>query len=190
MLSNYLADRIRDATAWYSHLAEDETSGLPFRSDELKPKLSFFEIFKMYESVDSIAKYQAAIVGDVCLRRNVLLRKSSTDRSKPTMGRILLLDTSSTTFDGLAAESSVGFFDEGDCPPWDFWIDYEIKVTPSSVRGLLSAWIPEKYFEITEEAILVSGGESLYWGSEKHAGFDEAIIRSFVEELERTVFAA
>lgn len=196
MFPNYLADRIRDAAAWYGEFTRDSGSSTVLRSAELKPKLSFFEVFKMCQSVETIAKYQAALVGNVCLRRNILLGERFAGRpisAGNVTGRILVLDTLSSTYDGLAADSSGGIFDESDCPPWDLWIDYEISVaesSPSSVRGLLSTWIPEEFFDIVEEAILVSGGEALCWGSEKHTGLDEATIGAFVKELERTVFAA
>lgn len=196
MLPNYLADRIRDAAVWYGELAQAGDTFTVLRSADLKPKYSFFEVFKMCQSVESIAKYQEALVGDVCLCRSFLIceRKGG----KPvlaynTTGRILVLDTFSSTFDGLAADSSRGFFDESDCPPWDLWIDYEIRIaesSPSNVRGLLSAWIPEEFFEIVEEAIIISGGEALSWGSGKHAGLDEATVGIIVAELGRTVFAA
>jgi hypothetical protein len=193
MLSDYLADRIRDAAVWYN-----ESAGAPltagFRSSALKPKYSFFEVFRMCKSVESVAKYQATLVGDVCLARNVLIRDrhGSNLPIVETIGRLLILDTFSCTYDGLTADSTSGFFDESDCPPWDLWIDYEIRVdsSPRHVRGLLSAWIPQEYFAIVEEAIVVSGGEALSWGSSEHVGLDAVSISAFVEELGRSVFAA
>lgn len=196
MLSDYLADRIRDAVRWYSDTVRHERTSTGLRSSELQPKYSFFEVSRMCQSVESVAKYQAALVGDVCLHRNVILRERHVQQSSPKteiMGRILVLDTFSCTYDGLAADSTDGFFDDGDCPPWDLWIDYEITVAespPRNVRGLLSAWIPKEFFGIVEEAILVSGGEALSWGSEEHVGLDSASISAYIEELGRSVIAA
>jgi hypothetical protein len=196
MLSDYLADRIRDAASWYGDAVRRDKTSAGVRSLELRPKYSFFEVSTMCQSVESVAKYQAALVGDVCLGRNVILRERNAERSglkSEPMGRILVLDTFLCTYDGLAADSTDKFFDDSDCPPWDLWIDYEIDVAESSlrnVRGLLSAWIPEEFFGIVEEAILVSGGEALSWGSEEHVGLDGKSISAYVEELGRSVVAA
>ncbi len=196
MFPDYLADRIRDAATWYGESLRDGGTFTVLRSPELKPTFSFFEVFKMCQSVESVAKYQAALVGDVCLRRNIKVQERFAGKplsAGNTTGRILVLDAFSSTYDSLAADSSGGFFDESDCPPWNFWIDYEFSIaeaSPRHVRGVLSAWIPEEFFDIVDEAILVSGGEALCWGSEKHAGLDAASIGTVVEQLGRTVFAA
>ena len=194
MLSEYLTDRIQDAALWYGDKVRRSTTPPALRSPELKPKHSFFEVFRMCPSVESVAKFQATLVGDVCLARSIRLKDKNRDQlfGDNTIGRLLVLDTFSCTYDGLAADSTGGFFDDGDCPPWDLWIDYEIKTDISSrnVRGLLSAWIPKEYFAVVEEAILVSGGDALSWGSSAHPGFQAESISAFVEELGRSVFAA
>lgn len=194
MLSEYLTARIQDAALWYGDMVRRSTARPALRSPELKPKYSFFEVFRMCQSVESVAKFQATLVGEVCLARSIRLRDRNVDElyGDNTIGRLLVLDTFSCTYDGLASDSTGGFFDDGDCPPWDLWIDYEIKTDVSSrdIRGLLSAWIPKEYFPTVEEAILVSGGDALFWGSSEHPGFQSESISAFVEELGRSVLAA
>ncbi len=194
MLPEYLTHQIQDAALWYGDMVRRSATPPALRSPELKPNHSFFEVFRMGQSVESVAKFQATLVGDVCLARSIRLRDRNKDElcGDNTIGRLLVLDTFSCAYDGLAADSTGGFFDDGDCPPWDLWIDYEIKSDAASrhVRGLLSAWIPKEYFPVVEEGILVSGGEALSWGSSEHRGFQAASISAFVEELGRSVFAA
>jgi hypothetical protein len=63
---------------------------------------SFFEVFRMCKSAESVAKYQAALVGDVCLRRSVLLPQRlavGASADGKTVGRILVIDTFSSMYE-------------------------------------------------------------------------------------------
>ena len=73
---------------------------------------------------------------------------------EPT-GKILEFDISCSMYDCLAYKETNGFFDEGDCPPPEFWIAY--------IGDKLFSYIPKEYLDIANLGVEISMSESLQW---------------------------
>ncbi len=77
-------------------------------------------------------------------------------------GRILISDYLCTVMDGASEVESKGLVDIFDLPPIDTWfyIDKEL--------GLLFSWIPDKFTDLINEAVLVNCVDILQWMNTNH----------------------
>jgi len=75
-------------------------------------------------------------------------------------GKVLVVEYGENIPDGVAEAETESFFDEWDLPPIDTWFynDY----SPLS-GGILFAWIPERFTELTSKAIDVQFLDILHW---------------------------
>ena len=72
-------------------------------------------------------------------------------------GRILLFVPSETLFDGAAQQSSNGFFDVNNVPPWDTWVDF--------VDRAIVCWVPTVLVDAVQMGIDVNPEECIRWAS-------------------------
>ncbi len=84
-------------------------------------------------------------------------------------GKILIAELDSTVIDGASELESKGFIDSNDAPPLDTWF-YLIKY--GRVGKLMFAWIPDKFVELTTNAIMVNCIDCFNW-------MDDLIPNSF-----------
>ena len=82
-------------------------------------------------------------------------------------GRIVLCFPESSNFNALSSDSSNGYLDEHDIPPWDTWIG-QIEISKSEF--LLLAWVPDEFVKLVELGIEVECMGMLYWANSKYWG--------------------
>ncbi|MGY4536795.1 hypothetical protein ACVW0P_001209 [Mucilaginibacter sp. UYNi724] len=74
-------------------------------------------------------------------------------------GRILIAEIDSSVTDGASEAESDGFIDIYDCPPIDTWF-YK---SSNDTGRVFYAWIPERFVELTQNAIDVNALECFTW---------------------------
>ncbi|WP_159018060.1 hypothetical protein [Algibacter sp. L3A6] len=77
--------------------------------------------------------------------------------AKEFKGRILVSEYKCSVTDGASEAESQGLIDIYDLPPIDTWFYLNIK------EGLLFSWIPEKYIDLINNAVLVNCVDILQW---------------------------
>ncbi|QNH63166.1 hypothetical protein [Hymenobacter sediminicola] len=87
-------------------------------------------------------------------------------------GKILVVEHGQNIPDGATEPETSGFFDEWDLPPIDTWF-YNTYSEPNG--GILFAWIPEKFVELTDKAIDIQFLNILHW-FEKPSSWNESVI--------------
>ena len=191
MLDVNFSRRLIETCIWCNSPRVGNVSKVYLRSECLKPKESFFEIFQRTHTLLSTYLDQKRLVDHVCTQRGLCLRENSLDRliieSNLSSGRILFIDTFSTTYDEVAKSASDGFFDESDIPPWDTWVDYVLidsKENYKNPTGILIAWIPETSLEPAEKGLELCIGESLMWGERTSS---TAHLGAIIDEIEATL---
>lgn len=75
-------------------------------------------------------------------------------------GRILVAEYGQNIPDGAVEVETASFFDEFDLPPIDTWF-YNGYSEPRG--GILFAWIPERFIDLTQRAIDVQFLDILHW---------------------------
>lgn len=70
-------------------------------------------------------------------------------------GKWLCFDPSSTMYDELAEEESLGFFDSDDVPPPEFWVCID--------NDLLISFIPSKFLDVANLGVDCCISGSLFW---------------------------
>jgi len=76
-------------------------------------------------------------------------------------GKLLVFFPEISMHDVAAESASNGFFEIGNAPPWDTWVDY-LKVDKNGNQHLL-AWIPPNYIETANRGIEVAPDENILW---------------------------
>jgi hypothetical protein len=99
-------------------------------------------------------------VSQLTRRRSDLLgamNAAPTAMSENTLpqGRLLLYSPMETVTCGASAESSRGFFDGEDAPPWDTWFWYS--------EGTIFSWIPEGLISRAQAGIDANPVECIQW---------------------------
>lgn len=82
------------------------------------------------------------------------------NKSKHCVGDILIAKIDETVIDGASCVMSNGLIDDFDCPPIDSW--FYLNETKANRRFLFS-WIPQKLYELANEAVLVNCVDCLGW---------------------------
>jgi hypothetical protein len=70
-------------------------------------------------------------------------------------GRFLLYYPQENLADGAADQSSNGFFDTNNVPPWDIWVGFS--------DGVLVSWVPPAFIEAADMGIDVNPEECIQW---------------------------
>jgi len=72
-------------------------------------------------------------------------------------GRLLLYYTYDNLADGAAQQSSNGFFDADNIPPWDTWVSF--------YEGVLLCWVPAPLIEAAQMGIDANPEECIRWSN-------------------------
>ena len=103
-------------------------------------------------------------VARLCEKRASLLgarrKLEDADADLFERGRILLFLPQETLFDGAAFESSQGFFDEWNIPPWDTWI--WCTRLPDG-RVVLYSWVPPEFLRLAQQVVSVNPEQCIQW---------------------------
>lgn len=152
-----------EAIAWCNRVLRIGDPAGSLRTASLKPSLVTIEAANAgswnYEVEDPRAE-----VDHLCQKRASLLKAEqilpgrSTDPSEN--GRILLFYPHETLCDGAAYESSKGFFDRWNIPPWDTWFWY---ARLPDQREVLYSWVPEEYEQLAEIGVSVNPEQCIQW---------------------------
>jgi hypothetical protein len=117
---------------------------------------------KLEEWLRTIAPYRPARFAEVFAQQ--LAHKTSavaeTARQVFHPGRILVAEYGQNIPDGAVEVETASFFDEFDLPPIDTWF-YNGYSEPQG--GILFAWIPERFTDLTQLAIDVQFLNVLHW---------------------------
>jgi hypothetical protein len=122
------------------------------RSPELQPTFSLdrFEDDSLWvQAVKEVVTYRARLVAGPAAEHPV---------GDPG-GRFLLYSPSENLACGAAAESSNGFFDMNNVPPWDLWLGFS--------DGTLVSWVPPALIDVASMGIFVNPEECVRW-AESH----------------------
>ena len=152
--------RTDDAKQWCARKAATDSS---LRSIELRPNQSLYDAFKSgNDDCQSILSQKRLVASVTASRHRILKQQGMVNYLSSVPGRLLVVDLGSTMYDGLASNSTNGFYDESDAPPWDTWVGLMM-----AERGaVLIAWIPQEFVDVAERGREVSGGECIHWLAE------------------------
>jgi hypothetical protein len=121
---------------------------------------------------------RVAVVEGLAEERARLLRSAGTypDRWAEDLagGRLLAYDPDGNLFDGAAEESSGGFFDVDNIPPWDTWICYAGERNASTWKpfdSYLISWVPPSFLDLAEQGIWINPEECIVWAGQLEAYF-------------------
>lgn len=158
-----------EAISWCSYALNGAQPGTSLRTPSLKPdRMPVTQVRNTdgtFGYVRTSAEERAESVRRVCNRRATLLSERKlpllaeaipSDRS---LGRLLVCDIESSTWEGLSTGECNGFLDDFDIPAWDTWIDYQS--TPAA--SLLLCWIPLPLVPMLASAIAVNTTACLGW---------------------------
>ncbi len=118
------------------------------RSPELQPTFSLdrFEDDSLWaQAVEEVVTYRARLLSGSAAEHPV----------GATGGRILLYSPSENLACGAAAQSSNGFFDTNNVPPWDLWLGFS--------DGTLVSWVPPALIDVAWMGIFVNPEECVRW---------------------------
>ncbi len=136
----------RAAAQWYDLHWDSLKPRECLRQLELLPEIFAFDHNTTVRNVINDRKWQLA-------------KLKMLSESPKLVGRMLVYEPSLNLADCLAEGETNGLFDSFDCPPWGLWVGY---INNASSNYILS-WIPEQLITLTQSAIEVTCGDSLYW---------------------------
>jgi hypothetical protein len=119
-----------------------------FRSPELKPSFSLDEFgddTKWGKAVGEVVSQRAGFVVGLLDKQSVSYKG----------GRFLLYTPAEDLACGAADQSSNGFFDTNNVPPWDLWLGFS--------DGTLVSWVPPALIDVASMGIFVNPEECLRW---------------------------
>jgi hypothetical protein len=119
------------------------------RSAALEPKSAPSDLrtdTQWEQAVAEVAEQRAKLAADISAPA------CDVDESR---GRLLLYVPTESLMDGAAQNSTKGFFDVDNVPPWDLWIDF-------SDRTLVS-WVPSALEEVAQMGIDVNPEGCIRW---------------------------
>jgi len=118
------------------------------RSESLKPSV-------LPESSSKDAAWRNA-VSEVAAKRSELIHQLALPQiENESNGRLLLYIPSENLADGAAQQSSNGFYDADNVPPWDLWVDFS--------DGTLVSWIPPVLIDAAQTGIDANPEECIRW---------------------------
>ena len=119
------------------------------RSVSLKPTLPL-------DIMREEALWAEAVTEVVNTRRQLINGISPEQRAThEDEGRLLLYYTYVNLADGAAQQSSNGFFDADNVPPWDTWVSFS--------EGVLLSWVPPSLIEAAQMGIDANPEECIRW---------------------------
>jgi hypothetical protein len=119
------------------------------RSIALKPTYSL-------DTLREEALWAEAVAEVVNTRHQLIDRISPEQRTThEDEGRLLLYYSYDNLADGAAQQSSNGFFDADNVPPWDTWVSFS--------EGVLLSWVPPSLIEAAQMGIDANPEECIRW---------------------------
>ncbi len=105
-----------------------------------------------------------------------MLRSTEVPRALDS-GRLLVYFPNDELADGAAQDSSAGFFDTHNCPPWDTWVAMieerrELRRYPSPY---LLAWVPRELVEHTTWGIDQNPEGCIVWLEDSNLAISEVL---------------
>jgi hypothetical protein len=122
---------------------------LRLRSASLKPNfdLEDFETEASWaEAASNVVSARAQLMAGILPEQ---------DRGEKVGGRLLLYNPSENLADGAAQQSSNGFFDQNNVPPWDIWVSFS--------EWTLVSWVPPALIEAAQMGIDVNPENCIRW---------------------------
>ena len=153
---------LAETVAWCSAKVNLGDPAGSLRTEQLKPPLIILDDrvhgHWNYELHDDPTSY----VLDLCESRGKMLRAQGiqTGDGATAMERILLFYPYETLCDGAAHDSSKGYFDRWNIPPWDTWFSY-VKLPDG--RHVLYSYVPPEFLDLANRGVSVNPEQCLQW---------------------------
>ena len=155
--------RLLDAIAWCNERLRTNDPAGSLRTASLRPALVNIEAENQGSWNYGINDPEGE-VARLCEKRASLLgarrKLEDADADLFERGRILLFLPRETLFDGAALESSQGFFDEWNIPPWDTWI--WCRRLPDD-RVVLYSWVSPEFLRLAQQGVSVNPEQCIQW---------------------------
>ena len=108
-------------------------------------------------------------VDQLCRKRDTLMESSTREPLENerrlelealSKGRVLRFYPHESLCDGAAWQSSAGFFDQWNIPPWDTWFWYAVR--PDGLQ-ILYSWVPPEFVHLAAAGVSVNPECCLEW---------------------------
>jgi hypothetical protein len=169
-LPDSMMSSLHDAQAWCASLGESTTMDSywaealrPTRAPVRRPWAERLGPNDSYAVIDRSWDLDDELVREVVETRHLLVSGSAS-----TAGRLLGYLPDENLADGAAEDSSEGFFDLNNMPPWGTWVG----LAPKEVRmyvdkgvpyRVLIAWVPRELVELAKRGIAVNPEDCIFW---------------------------
>jgi len=147
-------DRLAEAIAWCTSRVRADDPQRSLRSQALTPNMLDRDRTAI---VDFVAAGRARLVSD---------RPPITGPESLRDGRLVVYFPDANLADGAASESSCGYFDVHNVPPWDTWIALACERDPAvdpTRQHYLIAWVPPELRAYAQAGIDVNPEECIAW---------------------------
>jgi hypothetical protein len=161
-LSPIVAKALAEAANWCSH---EQSLSRELRSPKIDPStvLQRSQFPETRESIQAWVQvrynqYQQAVSQVTAQRSHFLSAMKVADLNSDAAqakGQLLIYFPMETVGDGASAESTHGFFDGEDAPPWDTWFWYS--------NGTILSWVPEDLVSRAQEGIDANPVDCIHW---------------------------
>lgn len=144
----------RSAHAWAA-ICSDNWKNSHFRTADLLPKLSKDEYDRIFgPSTFSVDEAKAIVLETI---ENRAKRTQGKLSDVNLDGRILCHNFRETTYTCTPRDTTEGFFDRLDLPPWDLWISMV------GDNEVLLSWVPKQLVDLVDRGVQSSAEENIFW---------------------------
>jgi len=149
--------RLLEAVCWCQRMGQITAPKSTLRSPLLQPEVITGE--GASASWDHRYLDISGAVARLCKKRANLLGEEQLEELDVN-GRLLLFWPEETLDCGAAQESSKGYFDAGNTPPWDTWLWFgPIAKEPSA----LISWVPQDFLSLVEQGLWANPEQCIQW---------------------------
>jgi hypothetical protein len=148
---------LRETQIWCDSRANQAEPAKSLRSDRLRPQ----EL--LGEGPEFQRRYGNRDLAVTVARLNEIrsgMLQASSESAREILGRVLVFWPEETVHCGASDESSKGFFDLDDAPPWDTWFWYG--PIPNDKPGIY-AWVPHQLLKLADKGIWANPVECIRW---------------------------
>jgi hypothetical protein len=140
--------------AWCAMKSPFENLSDCLRTTELRPEIAAFpnstELGMLVSGVQFVADKRAHLIDATLEQRPV--------------GDLLVCEFNRSISSGESEETTQGFFDTEDRPPWDTWLlAFGVVLYGKEVDVLLVSWVPQQLFATVDRGISVNPYGCIYW---------------------------